>query len=207
MGAPQGGHQPMGGSPFGPPECAVHAVKHGMNATIRSPGAGAGSGGRENGRPEAPPAGGDGTPRFRGASDWKSARAGRGPSEGRTCIRMHVLPSEAATASVAAFFRGFKRRRPPLGAPVRISPACVRWRTATPLAPFCGARRALHSRVHGAAGRFRQRSGAPIWRPTSTAVVCARGLHMGPLSQVSRALAVRSGRAVCTTTESAARCT
>ena len=27
----------MGGSPFGPPECAVHAVKHGMNATIRSP--------------------------------------------------------------------------------------------------------------------------------------------------------------------------
>ena len=37
MGAPQGGHQPMGGSPFGPPECAVHAVKHGMNATIRSP--------------------------------------------------------------------------------------------------------------------------------------------------------------------------
>ena len=27
----------MGGSPFGPPECAAHAVKHGMNAPIRSP--------------------------------------------------------------------------------------------------------------------------------------------------------------------------
>ena len=40
----------MGGSPFGPPECAAHAVKHGMNATIRR-----GRGGRASGRPARGP--------------------------------------------------------------------------------------------------------------------------------------------------------
>ena len=88
MGAPQGGHQPMGGSPFGPPECAVHAVKHGMNATIRSPWDGPGP---EIGRPGSPRAGCDGTPRFRGPRALISARLGRGPSEARMCIRPYVF--------------------------------------------------------------------------------------------------------------------
>ena len=191
MGAPQGGPRPMGGSPFGPPECAAHAVKHGMNATIRR-----GRGGRASGRPARgpetavrapPPNGAGGVSRF----EVPDHLSGPGQAEGlRGAERAYVATfcprrsSEAAAGLVIAGFKGFGWR---LERHSKSPPARVRWRTAVRHARFCGVRRAPHSRAHGGAERFRQRSGAPRWRPAPAAAMCAQGPHVDGFSSGSRA--------------------
>ena len=72
----------MGGSPFGPPECAAHAVKHGMNAPIRSPWEAPPGGSVPCGRPGA---------RKRPSGHPPRTEPGGGPVS--RCQRVELLPA------------------------------------------------------------------------------------------------------------------
>ena len=152
----------MGGSPFGPPECAAHAVKHGMNAPIRSPWEAPPGGSVPCGRPGARkrPSGHPPRPATPGGSDFEVSVRGTPPGQPDPLRGRRRSSGTSSGTSTGPQVRNSCHASEKWSLRAPFSPARRR-RTATACTRLCMARLALSIRGHGGPGRLRQRWGEP----------------------------------------------